>query len=166
MSASPGEDTPDMDAMANYSPTLRGDTTEDILFTYMTNWQSSDHIPPAHLAKLISDAINKHTKHGNNTQNINASVTFHYTEPLAYSMSLRAHVDAYWLMVDLIEDSLETYDSGHTVDIDRIDWHHMGQIPLGSGGAVVKTQLGPAKGSRQNYSFCWINWSIPSLCVW
>jgi hypothetical protein len=31
------------------------------LFTFATNCQLADHIPPAHLAKLISDVINKHT---------------------------------------------------------------------------------------------------------
>ena len=61
-----------MDAMVNETPALEGDSSEDIsppadLLTYATNRQSSDHIPPAHLAKLMSDAINKHGSNSNNT---------------------------------------------------------------------------------------------------
>jgi hypothetical protein len=56
------EDSPDVDAMVCDTAAEeggQGDITPPSadLLTFATNCQSTDHIPPAHLAKLISDAI-------------------------------------------------------------------------------------------------------------
>jgi hypothetical protein len=132
------------------------------LLAFAPNCQLSDHIPPAHLAKLMSDAINKHTSKGPNTRSVNASIALHNTAPIVYLISRSTHVDAYR---DALIDSgsngglagkemciIETYDNGHTVDIEGIDRHCMCQIPLGSAGAVVKTQLGPVIAVVHNYT--------------
>jgi hypothetical protein len=47
---------------------------------------------------------------------------------------------------------IKTYDNGHTVDIEGIDRHCMCQVPLGTAGAIVKTQLGLAIAIVHNYT--------------
>jgi hypothetical protein len=89
-----------VDAEVNDTLAVEGTSSEDIsppadLLTYASNRQSSDHIPPAHLAKLMSDAINKHTSKSTNTRSINASITYYCTEPIVYSIPRSGHVDAY-----------------------------------------------------------------------
>ena len=140
----PGDNIPNGDPELRDQPTHPGDTINDAsppadLLTYATNRQSADHIPPAHLAKLMSDAINKH--HGNsNTRKINVSITHYGTPPIVYSISRSAQVDAYGeTLIDGGSNGglagkemrvIETYDSGRTVDIEGIDRHQMCQIPL------------------------------------
>ena len=102
----------------------------------------------------MSDTINKHTSKSTNTRSVNASITLTNTDPIVYSISRSAHVDAYGgALIDGGSNGglagqemrvIETYDNGRTVDIEGIDRHRMCQIPLGSAGAVVKTQLGLA----------------------
>jgi hypothetical protein len=53
----PREDSPDVDAMV--SDTVAEEGSQGDLLAFATNCQSTDHIPSAHLAKLMSDAINK-----------------------------------------------------------------------------------------------------------
>jgi hypothetical protein len=60
-----------VDAMVSDTVAEEGGQGDNIppsadLLTFATNRQSTDHIPPAHLAKLMSDAINKHHSKSSN----------------------------------------------------------------------------------------------------
>jgi hypothetical protein len=60
------EDSPDVDIVVSDTVAEEGGQDDDAsppadLLAFATNCQSSDHIPPAHLVKLMSDVINKHT---------------------------------------------------------------------------------------------------------
>jgi hypothetical protein len=110
----------------------------------------------------MSDAINKHTSKCSNKQSVNASIMHYNTAPAVYMISCSAHVDAYGeALINSGSNGglagkemhiIETCDNGRTVDIEGIDQHHMCRIPLGSAGAVVKTQLGPAIAVVHNYA--------------
>jgi hypothetical protein len=132
----PGEDSLDVDAMDSDTAAEEGSQGDNTslptdLLTFTTNRQLSDHIPPAHLAKLMSDVINKHTSKRPNTRNVNASITLYNTAPVVYSISHSAHVDAYGeALIDGGSNGglagkemcvMEMYDNGHTVDIEGID---------------------------------------------
>jgi hypothetical protein len=69
----PREDSPDVDAMVSDTAAEEGGQGDNTppsadLLTFATNCQSTDHIPAAHLAKLMSDAINKHTSKSSNNK--------------------------------------------------------------------------------------------------
>jgi hypothetical protein len=162
----PREDSPDVDAMVSDTAAEevgQGDNTlpSADLLTLTTNCQSTDHIPPAHLAKLMSDVINKHTSKSSNKQSVNASIMHYNTAPAVYTISCSAHVDAYGeALINSGSNGglagkemhvIKTYDNGHTVDIEGIDQHCMCRIPLGSAGAV-ETQLGLGIAIVHNYT--------------
>jgi hypothetical protein len=127
----PGEDSPDVDAMVNETVAEEGSQGDNTppsadLLTFATNRQSTDHIPPAHVAKLMSDVINKHTSKSSNKQSVNASIMDYNTVPAVYTISCSAHVDAYGeALIDSGSNGclagkeihvIKTYDNGHTVD--------------------------------------------------
>ena len=47
---------------------------------------------------------------------------------------------------------IETYDNRRTVDVEGIDRHRITNVRLGTAGAVVTTQLGPAIAICHNYA--------------
>jgi hypothetical protein len=72
----PREDSPDVDAMDSDTVAEEGSQGDNTppsadLLTFTTNHQSTDHIPPAHLAKLMSDAINKHSSKSSTKRSVN-----------------------------------------------------------------------------------------------
>jgi hypothetical protein len=80
----PGEDTPDVIADDGAIELPDDSNQEDDhspadLLSYVTNRQSNDSIPPAHLAKMMSDTINRHSRNGSdkpgpNTRKVNTCV--------------------------------------------------------------------------------------------
>jgi hypothetical protein len=107
----PGEDTPDV-TINDIKPTSQGNNDKDHsapsadLLTYATNQQAvSDNVPPAHLAKMMPEAINRHSKGINaickSYVGINAicksyvSILHHSRPPVLYSVSQSAHVTTY-----------------------------------------------------------------------
>jgi hypothetical protein len=98
------------------------------LLTFATNCQSSDHMPPAHLAKLMSDEINNHTSKGSNTQM--SMLVLHFILLHLLCIRFLIVIDAYGEA--LINSSsngglagkemhvIKTYDNGRTVDIEGI----------------------------------------------
>jgi hypothetical protein len=144
------------------------------LLTYATNQQAmSDSIPPAHLAKMMSEAINRHSKGHNAVRKTFVSISHHSRPPILYSVSRSAHVSTYsGALIDRGSNGglagsemrvIETYDNGRTVDIEGIDRHCMCHIPLGTAGAVRKTQLGPAIAIAHNYALIGTGKTIHSV---
>jgi hypothetical protein len=174
----PGEDTPDV-TIDDTQPTTHDNDEMDTstpadLLTYATNQQAMlDSIPPAHLAKMMSEAINCHSKGHNAVRKTFISISHHSRPPILYSVSRSAHVSTYsGALIDRGSNGglagsqmcvIETYDNGRTVDIEGIDRHCMCRIPLGTAGAVVKTQLGPAIAIAHNYALIGTGKTIHSV---
>ena len=118
------------------------------LLAFATNRADSASIPPAHLARMMSEAINRNSKKPGSTRKTNVAISHVNYSSVLYSVSRSAHVSTTGgALVDGGSNGglagsemrvIETYDNGRTVDIEGIDRHRMCRIPLGSAGAVVK----------------------------
>ena len=143
------------------------------LLAFATNRADSASIPPAHLARMMSEAINRNSKKPGSTRKTNVAISHVNYSSVLYSVSRSAHVSTTGgALVDGGSNGglagsemrvIETYDNGRTVDIEGIDRHRMCRIPLGSAGAVVKTQLGPAIAIVHNYALIGTGKTIHSV---
>jgi hypothetical protein len=163
----PGENTPDTtaetpepDAQSDEPPT--DDSSGPDLLAFATNHAESD-ISPAHLARMMSDAVNRHSKARTNSSRKNfAAISHNNYSSVIYSVSRSAHASTEGdALVDGSTNGgiagnemriIKKYDNGRTVDIEGIDRHRMCRIPLGAAGAVVRTQRGPAIAIVHNYA--------------
>ena len=117
------------------------------LLAYVTDQKPGDSVPPAHLAKMMSEAINRHSKAGqkgantnNNTRKVSKCVIERNDTNVVYSVSRNACVSSYGgALIDGGSNGglageemrvIDVYDNGRTVDIEGIDRHRMTGIPL------------------------------------
>jgi hypothetical protein len=164
LSLDPGEDTPDaIIEDGGPDPHLDEQPPEDSpgpdLLTFATNRADSESIPPAHLARMMSDAVNRHSRNkGGSTRSTNVAISHVNSSSVLYSVSRSAHVSTKGgALVDGGSNGglagsemrvIEKYDNGRTVDIEGIDRHRMCRIPLVSirqmtSIEVVVLKIGP-----------------------
>jgi hypothetical protein len=96
----PGDDSPDIYDSPNESPNIEGADEEALvpadILTFATNREATKHILAAHLAKMMSEAVSKHSsKSTSNTRKLYISITHYGTSYIVYSISCIAQVDAY-----------------------------------------------------------------------
>jgi hypothetical protein len=92
----PGDDIPDsMPEDTGPDPNIDEQPPEKTsgpdLLTYLANCAESDTIPSAHLARMMSEAINRHTKDKKPSRKANVAMS-NVTPSVVYSISRSAHV--------------------------------------------------------------------------
>jgi hypothetical protein len=106
------------------------------LLTFATYCADSESIPPAHLARMMSDAVNRHSKNKPvPLRKTKVAISHVNSSSVLYSVFRSAHVSTKGAaLVDGGSNGglagsemrvIDTHDNGHTVNIEGINRHRM-----------------------------------------